>query len=108
MFAPINVNTLGQFVEKSYGKIFEYAAATERHLFPPATGGRNIDYPHVVYVGPFAEQRFALVAIECHAGRERVGEEREMRHRHVERNVGFEVRRAVDGDVDCFRLTRRE
>ena len=61
MFAPINVNTLGQFVEKSYGKIFEYAAATERHLFPAATGGRNIDYPHVVYVGPFAEERFALV-----------------------------------------------
>jgi len=52
MFAPINVNTLGQF-KNTYGKIFDYAAATERHLFP--------GYPHVVYVGPFAEERFALV-----------------------------------------------
>ena len=58
--------------------------------------------------GSVAEQRLALVAVERHSGGQRVGEESEVRHRHIERDVGFEVGSAVDGHVDRLRLARLE
>lgn len=61
-FAPLGINkVLGSFVEKDYKKIFEYTDNPETILAPPAHGGKNIKFPHLVYVGPLQETRHALV-----------------------------------------------
>jgi hypothetical protein len=40
--------------------MFDYAAADELILSPPAHGGRNVVFPHKIYVGN-GETRWALV-----------------------------------------------
>jgi len=45
------VNPIGSFVEKDCGNIFEYSLNDEIVLAPPAHGGRNIEFPHKVWVG---------------------------------------------------------
>ena len=52
---------LGCFSEKDHGHHFEYAKNPEFVLFPDLSTGVNTEYPHLVYVGPFAETRMALV-----------------------------------------------
>jgi hypothetical protein len=59
--APATEKTLGYFTEKTYGKVFDYSAADEMILSPPAHGGRNVVFPHKIYVGPNNETRWALV-----------------------------------------------
>jgi len=59
--APAVEKTLGYFIEKTCGKVFDYAAADEMILSPPAHGGRNVVFPHKIYVGPLGETRLALV-----------------------------------------------
>lgn len=60
--APINVRTLGQFVEQSHGHRFEYSANPDMILSPKAHGGKNVVFPHLIYVGPEGnETRYALV-----------------------------------------------
>jgi hypothetical protein len=61
MFAPYDVKTLGCFVEKSHGKTFEYALNDEVILSVLAHGGKNVRFPHKIFVGPNADQRYAFV-----------------------------------------------
>ena len=42
---------IGQFVEKDTGNYFEYSLNDEMVLAPPAHGGRNMVFPHKVWVG---------------------------------------------------------
>ena len=42
---------LGRFVEKEYGHIFEFSKNPDLTLFPKAHGGKNVEYPHLVWVG---------------------------------------------------------
>jgi hypothetical protein len=42
---------IGQFVEKDTGNYFEYSLNDEMVLAPPAHGGRNMEFPHKVWVG---------------------------------------------------------
>jgi len=42
---------LGSFVEKDTGNFFEFSQNPELILAPPAHGGRNVEYPHLVWVG---------------------------------------------------------
>lgn len=41
---------LGGFVEKEFGKFFEFSKNPEMTLAPPAHGGRNMEFPHLVWV----------------------------------------------------------
>lgn len=59
--APNNVKTLGYFTEKTNGKLFDYAAADQMILSPLAHGGKNVVFPHVIYVGLAGETRYAYV-----------------------------------------------
>lgn len=53
---------LGRFVEKDYGHLFEFSANPEKTLYPKPTGGKNIEYPHIVWVNSRnPEPRFAKV-----------------------------------------------
>lgn len=56
-FAPLNTykdcgdgSILGSFREKEFGKLFEFSANPELTLAPPAHGGRNMEFPHLVWV----------------------------------------------------------
>lgn len=61
-YAPANVKALGEFVEKSFGRTFQYALSDEMFLSPPAYGGKNKVFPHKIYVGPTGDDyRIALV-----------------------------------------------
>jgi hypothetical protein len=51
----------GYFTEKEHGKTFEYIMNPELVLHPPAHGGRNVEYPHLIFVGPLSETRMARV-----------------------------------------------
>lgn len=52
----------GYFVEKSYGRAFEYKVNPETVLHPDMKTGLNVIYPHLVFVGPQGDQvRMALV-----------------------------------------------
>lgn len=51
----------GYFTEKEYGKIFEYIDNEEFFLAPLAHGGKNVRYPHKIFVGPLKETRYAFV-----------------------------------------------
>ena len=45
-------NPIGSFVEKDTGNHFEYSLNEgEMVLSPPAHGGRNMEFPHKVWVG---------------------------------------------------------
>lgn len=53
---------IGCFTEKEFGKRFTYKMNTEFCLHPDLKTGRNTEYPHLVVVGPNADQvRMALV-----------------------------------------------
>jgi hypothetical protein len=55
-------NLAGYFVERDYGMPFEYAMNTETVLLPDLSTGKNVVYPHIVFVGPRGDQmRMALV-----------------------------------------------
>jgi len=61
-YAPASVETIdGYFTEKTFGNTFEYIKNPELVLLPPAHGGRNVEYPHLIFVGPLAETRMARV-----------------------------------------------
>lgn len=44
-------NPIGSFVEREVGNTFEYSLNDELVLAPPAHGGRNMTFPHKVWVG---------------------------------------------------------
>lgn len=53
---------VGCFTEKQFGKRFTYKMNNEFHLHPDLKTGRNTEYPHLIDVGPNADQvRMALV-----------------------------------------------
>lgn len=53
---------IGCFTEKEFGKRFTYKMNNEFCLHPDFKTGRNTQYPHLVVVGPNADQvRVALV-----------------------------------------------
>ena len=55
-------NLVGYFVERDYGRPFEYTNNPEKPLFPDMKTGRNTEFPHLVFVGPEGDQmRNALV-----------------------------------------------
>ena len=59
---PYDSGLAGCFVESSYGRMFEYSMNPEMVLQPDLKTGRNTEYPHLVYVGPWgSETRMALV-----------------------------------------------
>lgn len=62
-YAPdYNRPLLGSFTEKDYGKVFDYIENPEFVLHTPAHGGKNIHFPHLIFVGPRGEEtRMALV-----------------------------------------------
>jgi hypothetical protein len=69
-FAPFHPDTgwtkvLGSFVEKEHGKTFEFSSADQTILAPPSHGGKNMVYPHKVWVGPLGEYRYAKVCKTC-------------------------------------------
>ena len=55
------VKTVGHFTEMSNGRLFDYAMADEMILSPLAHGGKNVLFPHVIYVGFNNETRYAIV-----------------------------------------------
>lgn len=59
--APHSVKTIGYFTEMSHGKIFDYAMADEMILSPLAHGGKNVLFPHMIFVGFNHETRYAYV-----------------------------------------------
>ena len=60
-YAPIHTPVVGSFVESDHGKFFEYSSNPDKVLMPKAHGGKNVVFPHLVYVGPLMETRMALV-----------------------------------------------
>lgn len=65
-YAPVNViingKVLGCFVESDYGKNFEYIENPELVLRPLSHGGKNVRFPHLIFVGPNGtETRDAIV-----------------------------------------------
>ena len=45
-------DTIGQFVEQDTGNYFEFSMnPDDTVLAPPAHGGRNMEFPHIVWVG---------------------------------------------------------
>ena len=59
--APTGEKVLGYFTERSHGRQFEYAENSDMTLFPLAHGGRNVRYPHKIFVGPERDYRYAFV-----------------------------------------------
>ena len=55
-FAPLSTypdgddSILGGFREKEFDNFFEFSANPELTLAPPAYGGRNTEFPHLVWV----------------------------------------------------------
>ena len=62
-YAPLGVTSIsGSFVERDNGHTFDYAANAEFVLHVPAHGGKNVHFPHLIFVGPFGQEtRRALV-----------------------------------------------
>jgi hypothetical protein len=61
-YAPLGIVASGSFVEREHGKTFEYVENPEFVLHVPAHGGKNIHFPHLIFVGPRGEDtRRALV-----------------------------------------------
>lgn len=52
----------GCFTEVQFGLEFEYISNPEVVLHPPAHGGKNVRFPHLIFVGPNGEEtRRALI-----------------------------------------------
>lgn len=66
-FAPLGTTSVsGSFVEKDYGRTFEYSDNPELVLHTPAHGGKLTRFPHLIFVGPCGEEtRQALVLKTC-------------------------------------------
>jgi hypothetical protein len=62
-YAPLGVISIsGSFVERDCGHTFEYIENPEYVLHTPAHGGKNVHFPHLIFVGPFGQEtRRALV-----------------------------------------------
>lgn len=62
-FAPLGTpKVCGYFVERDFLHSFEYMENPEFVLHTPAHGGKNVHFPHLIFVGPFGENtRRALV-----------------------------------------------
>lgn len=63
-YAPATASVAGSFVEKDYGHTFEYSLNPDIILSPPAHGGKNVRFPHIVWVGDVNSTRsfrYALV-----------------------------------------------
>jgi hypothetical protein len=65
-YAPLTAildgKVLGCFVEKDFGKTFEYIENQEMVLHPLAHSGKNVRFPHLIFVGPNGtETRDAIV-----------------------------------------------
>lgn len=62
-YAPLGVKSVsGSFVERDHGHTFEYIDNSEFVLHVPAHGGKNVHFPHLIFVGPFGQEtRRALV-----------------------------------------------
>lgn len=61
--APASVKTFGYFTEAEFGKVFDYVnlPSDEVFLSPLAHGGKNVRFPHKIFVGPNSETRYAYV-----------------------------------------------
>jgi hypothetical protein len=61
--APAKVHIHGYFTEKQYGRTFDYVDVEKDDVFlaPLSHGGKNVRYPHKIFVGPNAETRYAYV-----------------------------------------------
>ncbi len=60
--AKLANNLAGYFVEKDYGRPFEYKMNDQVVLHPDLKTGKNTVYPHLIFVGPEGDQtRWALV-----------------------------------------------
>jgi hypothetical protein len=56
-YAPLDVRPVsGSFVERDYGHTFEYIDNPELVLHVPAHGGKNVRFPHLIFVGPFGQE----------------------------------------------------
>ena len=44
-------DVIGSFQERDTGNWFEFSQNPEMILSPPAHGGRNVTFPHIVWVG---------------------------------------------------------
>ena len=62
-YAPLGVKSVsGSFVERDCSHTFDYIDNPELVLHVPAHGGKNVHFPHLVFVGPFGQEtRRALV-----------------------------------------------
>ena len=62
-YALLGVTSIsGSFVERDYGHTFEYIDNPELVLHVSAHGGKNVRFPHLIFVGPFGQEtRQALV-----------------------------------------------
>lgn len=50
-FAPQETKVIGAFIEKEFGRLFEFSDNPEEYTFaPPAHGGKNMHFPHRVWV----------------------------------------------------------
>lgn len=62
--APASVKRIdGYFTEATFGYLFDYVSVDKEDFFlaPLAHGGRNVRYPHKIFVGPLGETRYAFV-----------------------------------------------
>lgn len=66
-YAPLGIEVVsGSFVECDYSNTFEYIDNPELVLHVPAHGGKNVRFPHLIFVGPFGQEtRRALVMKTC-------------------------------------------
>ena len=67
-YAPLGIEVVsGSFVEVEHGKTFEYIDNPEFVLHVPAQGGKNVHFPHLIFVGPpgLTETRWSLVMKTC-------------------------------------------
>ena len=66
-YAPLGIKVVsGSFVECDRSNTFEYINNPEFVLHVPAHGGKNVHFPHLIFVGPFGQEtRRALVMKTC-------------------------------------------
>lgn len=70
-YAPFNTQTgvgepiIGYFNECDHGQFFEYSTQEYLVLAPPAHGGKNMRFPHKIWVGSLGEYRTAKVMKTC-------------------------------------------
>lgn len=58
-------DTVGRFVEKEVGNYFEYSMNDELVLAPPSHGGKNMVFPHKVWVGGLVNDQGWRAAKVC-------------------------------------------